>query len=150
MNSPDTPIIVEQNFNTRIKNVWNALTVLDEMTQWYFSNIPSFEPIEGFTTNFIVQVEDRIYPHLWKITEVLPMKKIAYEWKFEGYFGSSISLFELSEEGSTTKLKVTATVIDKFPDNIPEFKRESGVAGWNYLIKERLRDYLAEKKGQLR
>ena len=149
MSSPDAPIIVEQNFNSSIKNVWNALTVLDEMTKWYFSNIPTFEPVVGFTTKFIVQVEDRIYAHLWKITEVLPMKKIAYEWKFEGYFGSSISLFELEEEGNQTKLKLTATVIEKFPDNIPEFKRESAIEGWNYLIKESLRDYLAEKKGQI-
>ena len=145
MNSAEEPIIVEQNFDTSIENVWNALTVLDEMTQWYFSNIPSFDPVEGFTTKFIVQVEDRIFPHLWKITEVVPMKKISYEWKFEGYPGSSISLFELSEEKNKTKLKLTATVIEKFPDNIPEFKRESGVVGWNYLIKERLRDYIKDK-----
>jgi len=142
MNSTGEPIIVEQYFDTSIENVWNALTVIDEMTQWYFPNIPSFEPIEGFTTTFTVQVEDRIYPHLWKIIEVIPMKKIAYEWKIDGYSGSSISLFELSEERNQTKLILTATVVEKFPDNIPEFKRESAVAGWNYLINESLRNYL--------
>lgn len=146
MTSNEEPIIVEQNFNCSIENVWNALTKLDSMKQWYFSNIPSFEPIEGFTTKFIVQVEDRIYPHVWKIMEVIPLKKIAYEWTFDGYIGSSISLFELSKERNQTKLKLTATVIEKFPDTIPEFKRESAVAGWNYLIKESLRDYLKNKK----
>lgn len=146
MQSTEEPIIVEQNFDTSIENVWSALTVLNEMTQWYFPNITSFEPIEGVTTKFTVQVEVRIFPHLWKIIEVVPMKKIAYEWKFEGYSGSSISLFELVEEGNQTKLKLSSTVIEKFPDNIPEFKRESGVAGWNYLIKEILKNYLTEKK----
>lgn len=146
MNSKEEPIVVVQRFDTSIENVWNALTVLHEMTQWYFPNIPSFEPVRGFTTKFIVKVEDRIYPHIWKITEVLPKKKIEYEWKFDGYTGSSISLFELAQDGNQTKLKLTATVIEKFQDNIPEFKRDSAVGGWNYLIKESLRDYLNAKK----
>ncbi|MEC3907137.1 SRPBCC domain-containing protein [Tamlana sp. 2201CG12-4] len=142
MENIEQPIIVEQTFNTSIKNVWNAITVLDKMTQWFFPNIPSFEPVVGFKTRFIIQVEDRIFPHLWTLTEVIPMKKISYEWKFEGYTGSGISTFELSHIENQTKLKLTFTVLENFPDNIPEFKRESGVAGWNYFINESLKAYL--------
>ncbi len=139
------PIIVDQIFDASVKNVWNAITVLDEMTQWFFPDISSFEPVVGFKTQFSVQIEDRIFLHLWKLTEVVPMKIIAYEWRFEGYPGSGVSLFELTEEGHQTKLRLTFTVVEKFPDNIPEFKRESGVAGWNYFIKESLKEYLEEK-----
>ncbi len=35
--------------------------------------------------------------------------------------------------------------VEKFPDNIPEFKRESDVAGWNYFIKDSLKEFLEEK-----
>ncbi len=145
MKSAEKPIIVEQTFDSSLENVWNALTVLNEMTQWFFPGLTSFEPVIGFQTKFVVQVEDRIFPHLWKIVEVVAMEKIAYEWKFEGYPGCGISLFELTAQGHQTKLKLTFSTIEKFPSNIPEFKRESGVEGWNYLIKESLKDYLREK-----
>ena len=139
------PIVVEQTFGSSIKNVWDALTVPEEMREWYFSNISSFEPTVGFETRFVVHVEDRVFPHIWRLTEVISMKKLAYEWKFEGYTGSGISYFELSDEGQKTTLKLTFEVLEKFPDNIPEFKRESGVIGWNYFIRESLKKYLEEK-----
>jgi len=148
MKKQDEPIVVEGGFNTTIKNVWEAITILDEMKQWFFFNITSFEPIVGFETRFVVQVEDRIFPHLWKITEVIPLKKISYEWRFEGYSGIGSSSFELQEAGHQTKLRLTFKTLEKFPDNVPEFKRESGVAGWTYFIKESLKEYLEKSKKQ--
>ncbi|WP_430965224.1 SRPBCC family protein [Spongiimicrobium sp. 2-473A-2-J] len=143
MKKEDEPIVVEQIFDTALENVWEAITEQGKMTQWFFPNIASFEPVVGFKTRFVIQVEDRTFPHLWKLTEVIPLKKIAYEWQFEGYPGRGISTFELMEEGHRTKLRLTFTVLEKFPDHIPEFKRESGVAGWNYFIGESLKEYLA-------
>ena len=67
--------------------------------KWFFDNIPSFNPVVGFQTTFNIQVEDRIYPHLWKLTEVIPLSKITYDWRCEGYPGRSIVTFELTEEG---------------------------------------------------
>ncbi len=146
MNNIEDPIIVEQTFDTSLENVWDAITVLDKMTQWYFPIIPSFEPKVGFETQFVVQVEDRIFSHLWKVTEVVPGNKISYKWRFEGYTGSGISTFELAGNDLLTTLKLTFTVLEPFPNNIPEFKRESGVTGWNYLINESLKEFLEPKK----
>ena len=142
MENMEEPIVVEQIFDTSVENVWDALTLCDKMKQWFFPNIESFEPVAGFETRFIVQVEDRIFPHLWKVTEVVPKKKISYEWRFEGYLGSGISVYELEKLDNQTKLRLTFSILEKFPDNIPEFKRESGVIGWNYFIKESLRGFL--------
>ena len=72
------------------------------------------------------------------------MKKISYDWRYDGYSGSSIVVFELIEEGNWTKLRLTYTVVENFPDNIPEFTRESGIEGWNYFIKQSLKQYLEE------
>ena len=47
------------------------------MKLWFFSNKTYFEPVVGFETRFVIQVEDRIFPHLWKLTEVVPNKKIS-------------------------------------------------------------------------
>ena len=50
MRNTDKPVIVEQIFNTTIANVWDAITELDQMKQWYFNNIESFKPEVGFET----------------------------------------------------------------------------------------------------
>jgi len=142
MKKNEEPIIVEQTFNASVDTVWSAITGIEQMRQWYFESIPSFEPEVGFTIQFIVQSQDKIFLHKWKVTEVIPMKKIAYNWKYEGISGDSFVKFELFEENKMTKLRLTHQVLEDFPDDIPEFKRESGLEGWKFFIKKNLRDFL--------
>jgi len=144
MKNTEEPVIVEQTFDTSIENVWNAITKLDQMKQWFFENIESFRPEVGFETQFDVQVEDRKFPHLWKLTEVDPMKRITYNWKYDGYVGDSFVTFELIEYNNHTKLILTHKVVESFPTDIPEFSRESCSEGWNYFIGKSLKEYLEE------
>ncbi|MDA3954719.1 MAG: SRPBCC domain-containing protein [Bacteroidales bacterium] len=144
--SPDTePIIVEQTFNTSVNNVWDAITNVDQMTQWFFENIESFKPEVGFETNFNVQSVSRSFMHLWKITEVVPFKKIVYSWRYEGISGEAIVWFELIELGKQTKLRLTNIGLESFPKHIPEFTKENCIGGWNYFIKDRLKIFLNKK-----
>ena len=76
------PIIVEQLFNRSIEEVWNAITEVEQMKKWFFEQIDAFQPVTGFETQFDVQVEDRNFRHLWRLTEVTPMKKITYSWNY--------------------------------------------------------------------
>lgn len=142
MKASDSPIIVEQSFAASPEKVWNAITKLDQMHNWYFDNIPDFKPVAGFETKFNVHNEGRDFLHLWKITEAIPQNKLAYTWKFEGYPGDSIVTFELIEENNNTKLILTVNILEDFPDNIPEFTRESCINGWNYFLAERLASFL--------
>lgn len=136
------PIVeVTQQFQESVENVWKALTDVNEMTQWFFDNIPEFEPTVGFKTQFTVTSENRVFPHLWEITEVIPFQKIVYNWRYEGYKGDSFVTFQLSEIDNQTQLTVSTKVIEDFPDTIPEFKRDSCIAGWNYFIKTSLVNY---------
>lgn len=80
--------------------------------------------------------------HLWKVTEVTPLKKIVYDWKYEGNVGDSSITFELVENEGRTTLRVSHEVTESLPDDIPELERESGVAGWNYFINDRLISFL--------
>ena len=112
------------------------------MRQWYFAVLDDFQPKVGFQTRFVVENEGRIFPHLWKITQVIPYQEIVSEWRYEGYSGCIHISFTLAEENDGTRLKLRATVIEDFPDDVPEFKRESGVKGWRYLIGESLKNYL--------
>lgn len=142
MSDLDAPIIVEQVYNVSKSRLWNALTQLEEMQAWYFPMLESFEAKVGFETKFTISHEGYVFPHIWLVTEVIEQDRIDYEWTFEGYKGKGVSSFELSQGDDGCKLKLTSTTLESFPDDIPAFKRESGVAGWNYLLKESLKKHL--------
>jgi len=51
----------------------------------------------------------------------------------------------LIEDKNHVTLKLSTKVVGNFPENIPELKRESCKGGWNYFIKERLKQFLEKK-----
>lgn len=140
------PIIVEETFKVPLAKVWEAITEVNQMRQWFFDNIPAFDPIEDFETQFDVRSGDRNFRHLWKLMEVVPQKRIVYTWRYEDYPGNPTVAFELMELVNKTKLILTAKGLESFPDNVPEFSRESCLGGWNYFINERLKEYLKDLK----
>jgi len=142
MNKNEDPIFVEQTFNTSIDTVWNAINEIDQIRQWYFESIPSFKPEVGFEIHFNVETQDRNFMHLWKVTEVAPLKILAYNWKYENYPGDYFVKFELFEDNEMTKLSLTYQVLENFPDDIPEFKRKSGVEGRKLFIRKSLKEFL--------
>lgn len=113
------------------------------MKKWFFKEIHTFEAKEGFKTRFIVQVEGKTFPHLWELVEVKPMSKISYGWCYEGFSGRAIVTFSLTEIENGVKLKLTHTVTEDFSEDVPEFSRENCANGWNYFIKEQLKDYIS-------
>jgi uncharacterized protein YndB with AHSA1/START domain len=142
------PIIVEESFPTPIGTVWNAISNIAQMREWFFENIESFEAEVGFETQFNVKSGTRNFLHFWKLTEVVPNKKIKYNWKYAEYLGNSFVTFELFEDKENTKLRVTAEGMESFPQDIPEFTRESCNDGWNYFIKNRLLEFLTKNNAQ--
>lgn len=146
MNQLSNPIVVEQTFNTKVNKVWDAITKPDEMRQWFFNNIPSFEPKVGFKTEFIVQSESRSFEHLWKLIEVIPNRKIKYNWCYKNIKGEGFVTFELFTINEQTLLRLTNEGLESFPQDIPEFSRESCEAGWKYFIQQNLKSYLDRSK----
>ena len=142
MRSSDEPIVVEQTFNATIDTVWKAITQVDLMRQWYFDNIPSFRSEVGFETQFNVHSEGRDFLHMWRVTEVVPGKKIVYDWRFAESAGDASVAFELIKQDNLTSLRLTCTIRESFPEGIPEFTRESCIGGWEYFIKKSLKEYL--------
>lgn len=139
----DEPIIVEQIFNASIESLWEAITNIELMRKWYFDNITDFKPQIGFKTKFNVESGVRNFIHIWEVTEVQFHKLIKYTWEFEKYSGKSSTTFELSKQNNLTKLKLTVDIIENFEENIPEFKRESCIGGWQYFINNRLNNFLS-------
>ncbi|GAB4369257.1 MAG: hypothetical protein Kow0042_10890 [Calditrichia bacterium] len=142
MKKTDKPVIVKQSYRPPLEVVWKAITELEEMRQWYFENLPSFKAEPGFKTRFLITHGGRKFTHIWEITEVVPLKRIAYRWRYEEYPGEGMVIFELFKENGVTRLRLTNQVTEDFPGNVPEFTRESCVNGWVYFIQNRLKTYL--------
>src|SRR6185369_6683896 len=94
------PLIIERTYATPIAKVWKAITNNEDMKHWYF-DLAEFRPEVGFEFEFTGGPDDRLYLHKCKVTEVVPNKKIAYTWRYEGYEGNSKVIFELFEEGNS-------------------------------------------------
>ncbi len=142
MKKDEAPIVVEQDFDRSASDVWAAVTEIDDMRKWYFDNIPDFKAEVGFAARFVVQSGARSFLHLWKVTEVVPQRKVVYNWKYEGIPGDSVVSFEVSGSKKSARLRVTTLVQEDFPEDIPEFSRESCLGGWTYFIRHRLKAYL--------
>ncbi len=82
---------------------------------------------------------------MWEVTEVVPGKMITYNWKYDGYPGDSFVVFELFKQNNLTRLKLTHQVYESFPEDIPEFSRESCIEGWTFFIKKSLKGFLEER-----
>jgi len=148
MKKTDTPVIVEQSFNVSAEKVWQAITHVQLMRQWFFFNIPDFKAQAGFKTRFNVRSKERDFMHLLEVIEAIPYKKISLKWRYEHYPGDSIVTFELLQNKNGTNLKLTHLILEDFPEEIPEFNRQSCLAGWDYFIKESLKRFLQQSNQQ--
>ncbi len=138
------PVIKEVLLNATALKVWKAITDKNEMKQWYF-DLAEFKPEVGFEFQFLGGDEKKQWLHLCKVTEVIKEKKLTYSWKYDGYTGISYVTFELIPSGKETRLKLTHSGLESFPvDEVPEFKRENFVEGWNQLSELQLKNLLNE------
>src|SRR6266516_7354153 len=125
-------VVIERTFNAPIARVWKALTDTDEMRRWYF-DLKEFKPKVGFEFEFTVEHEGVKYCHLCKIAEVVPQKKLAYTWRYQGHDGDSLVTFELFHEGDKPQLKLTHDGLETFTKT-PAFARKNFMEGWTQII----------------
>lgn len=139
------PVVIERVYNAPVQAVWEAITDLNKMKQWYFPMLTEFEPEIGFETVFNVEESGKVYVHIWKITEVEPGRKISYEWKFGGYAGNSVVSFELFPDGDGTKIILTHAGLETFRGDIyPELSTQNFMEGWTSFIGTHLKEYVEQ------
>jgi uncharacterized protein YndB with AHSA1/START domain len=139
-------VVIERTFNAAVTRVWEALTNVDQMRQWYF-DLKEFKPEIGFEFEFVIEHEGNAYHHLCKVTQVIPQKKIAYTWRYKGEPGNSLVTFELFPEDNKTRLKLTHTGIETFPKT-PAYARKNFEAGWTAIVGSELKQFLERSKGK--
>lgn len=141
------PVIVEQTFHATPERVWSAITEKDEMKQWYF-NLLEFNARPGFEFRFESGPSpDKPYLHICEVKEVVPEAKISYTWRYDGYPGISLVIFELFPEDDGIRLQLTHEGLETFPVSNPDMARENFVAGWNHIIGKSLKEYLEKDPG---
>ena len=133
-------VVVERTFNAPVARVWDAITDVDQMRRWYF-DLKEFRAEVGFEFAFTVEHEGTRYCHLCKITEVIPQKKLAYSWRYDGLEGDSLVVFELFPEGNKTRLKLTHSGLSTFP-KLPAYAPKNFLEGWTDIIGMQLKNYL--------
>ena len=135
------PLIKEFNYNVPIEKVWQALTDADKMRIWYFPQLQKFEPIVGFKFQFDDNSAE--YQKEWIVTKVAEGKTLSHSWAYKNYPGSSEVTFDLFADENKTKLRVTQTGFESFP-NDPHFKRERFEWGWDNLLGQNLKSLLED------
>ena len=144
----NTPFIIERVLKAPIGTVWKALTDKSAMKHWYF-DLSEFKPEIGFEFSFPGQGrKGENYIHRCKVTEVVKEKKLAYSWAYEGYPGKSFVHFELFPEGENTRIILTHEGLETFPQNNPDFAKESFAAGWTELIGTLLKNFVETGVGR--
>jgi uncharacterized protein YndB with AHSA1/START domain len=138
------PFEIDCTYNAPLSKVWKALTDKDEMKQWYF-DLAEFKPEVGFEFTFTGGKDGREYKHLCKITEVIPGKKLKHSWTYDGYEGTSYVTWELFDEGDKTRVKLTHEGLETFPQNNPDFAKESFVEGWTGITGKNLKEFVESK-----
>ncbi|WP_199136623.1 SRPBCC family protein [Pedobacter sp. ASV12] len=136
------PVIVERTFAAPIARVWQAITDVNEMRNWYFQ-LKDFQPKVGFKFDFMGGPEEGPqYLHLCEVTEVEEGQKIAYSWRYDNYPGNSVVSWELFEQGEKTLLRITHAGLETLAENGPDFASKNFVEGWTYFLYTALKGYL--------
>ena len=138
------PFVIERTYNATAEKVWQAITDKNQMKQWYF-DLKEFKPEVGFEFQFYGGTPEKQWLHLCKVTEVIPMKKLAYSWRYDNYEGNSFVTFELFPEENKTRLKLTHSALETFAD-IPELRKENFAKGWTSLIGTSLNEFLEKQE----
>jgi uncharacterized protein YndB with AHSA1/START domain len=139
------PFVIEKIYNASITKVWEALTDREQMKQWYF-DIADFKPEPGFEFTFTGGSKEKSYVHLCKVIEVIPNKKLKHSWSYKDYEGMSYVTWELFDEGAATRLKLTHEGLETFPQNSPDFAKESFTKGWTYITGISLKNFLEKEE----
>ncbi|MEN7551077.1 SRPBCC domain-containing protein [Rapidithrix thailandica] len=134
-------LVIERTFKTPVEKVWRAITDKKQMKEWYF-DLKEFKAEVGFEFQFNAGTENGEYLHLCKVTEVIPLKKLRYSWRYDGYPGNSFVTFELFPEGEFTRLKLSHEGLESFPKDNKDFASTNFEEGWGQIIGAFLKAHL--------
>lgn len=136
------PLVFEKTYDAPVETVWKAITDKEQMKKWYF-DMPAFKPEPGTAFEFTAGAKDgKKYRHLCRVVDVIPEKKISYTWRYDGYEGNSLVVFELTPLGGKTMLRLTHSGLDSFPSSNPDLAKTNFNQGWTSILNASLKNFL--------
>ena len=140
----NTPILKEVRINAKPEAIWEALTLPEQMEEWYFE-----------VHDFNLQVDNEFYffepggtnkfRHVCKITEIIPARKFQHTWTFPDFTnGVSVLTWELIPSGEKTLVRLLHEDIENFADAGNDFARANFDAGWEEIVTINLVNYLTK------
>ncbi|MDN3546850.1 SRPBCC family protein [Mucilaginibacter aquaedulcis] len=142
------PLVTERIYDAPANRIWKAITDNNDMKHWYF-DIEGFMPVVGFEFQFWGKVDDREFLHICQVTEVVNGQKLSYTMTFNNFSDADYApvktevCFELNPMGENqTRLKVTHTGLENFPENLKHFTGNDFIKGWGTLLDNSLKQYL--------
>ena len=134
-------ITVQEEFDVPPSLLWEYLTQLTHLQEWFFSELKAFEAVRGFCASFPFHYNNKTFTRQWTVREVISRGKLCLGWQYKEYPGDSNAEFSLYSSPKGCILKLTATILIPFPA-MEEFSRESMKIGWTDLIQLRLKTYV--------
>ena len=132
-------------YNAPVDVIWKALTDKDELKKWYFE-LDEFRPEVGFEFRFEgTGRTGEKYMHICVVTEVIPLKKMQYSWRYENWAGNSTVTFELEARGDRTQVTLIHDGVSSFTPDQPDFTQESFSEGWKSILRQNLSAYLGNR-----
>ena len=139
------PFVIERTFDAPDSLVWKAISEPDQIAEW-FAELKGFRAEVGAEAEWDCDKDGMVYRHRHRVTEVVPGKRLAYSWRYEGHEGEALVTFELFPEGGKTRLKLTHAGLETFqPEKFPAFARKNFRKGWTAIIGMHLGEFLAKQ-----
>lgn len=129
-------LVIENRLHASAEKIWSALTQAQEMKQWFFETLETFEPRVGFETTFAVDTGERIFTHQWRVLTVKPQQMLRLDWSYAEVPGQGVVEFELVDLADACLVRIINHGLETFPQDMVEFQEESCRGGWTYFLQQ--------------
>jgi uncharacterized protein YndB with AHSA1/START domain len=135
----------EVSCNATATQIWNALTVVNLMKEWYFEMF-DYTPELGNIFYFFEPGENKKFKHVCEILEFLPNEKFSHTWSYPSLTkGSSVVTWNLNEVNGVTTVTLTHEGLSSFADGGSDFEEANFKAGWNEILHKSLKQFVEKK-----
>jgi len=140
----DKKISLTKIYQAPIETVWKAITERKQLKEWYFDFSEDFKLEIGNTFEWYGgEPGGKQWLHRGKMVEIIENKRLIHTWEYPGYTGISTITWELKAiDEKTTELYFTHDFTIPFEPNEEALRRESFLAGWEYILNIGWPEYL--------
>lgn len=138
-----TSIRLEQSFTVSPQVIWEHLTQVHYLQQWFFKELNEFSPTVGFSTSFPFDYNGKTFTHCWEVKEASPQNRLVLLWGYKEYSGKAEIHFELSSIPHGYLVCLTEKLLEPYPA-MEEFKLLNRKTGWKSVLQSRLVDAVSK------